>query len=198
LPDKTSNPYMELTFGMFRTGILGYGGGPSVIPLIRHEAVVRYNWLSDEEFGEVLALANALPGPIATKMAAYLGYREKGVLGAIVAVLAHILPTCIAMIALLSAVTFLSSSKVVAGMIAGVTPVIAVMLGTMAYEFGEKAVKGLGIYAGIGFFAVSFLLLESFQIHPAIVIILFLAYGTVHFKTVAKLKKQRRDKEGSA
>lgn len=198
MPDKTSNPYMELTFGMFRTGILGYGGGPSVIPLIRHEAVVRYNWLSDNEFGEVLALANALPGPIATKMAAYLGYREKGVLGAIVAVLAHILPTCIAMIALLSAVTFLSSSKVVAGMIAGVTPVIAVMLGTMAYEFGEKAVKGLGIYAGIGFFAVSFLLLESFQIHPAIVIILFLAYGTVHFKTVAKLKKQRRDKEGSA
>lgn len=198
MPDKTSNPYMELTFGMFRTGILGYGGGPSVIPLIRHEAVVRYNWLSDDEFGEVLALANALPGPIATKMAAYLGYREKGVLGAIVAVLAHILPTCIAMIALLSAVTFLSSSKVVAGMIAGVTPVIAVMLGTMAYEFGEKAVKGLGIYAGIVFFAVSFLLLESFQIHPAIVIILFLAYGTVHFKTVAKLKKQRRDKEGSA
>ncbi|WP_411830623.1 chromate transporter [Paenibacillus lautus] len=196
--DNNSNPYIELTFGMFRTGILGYGGGPSVIPLIRHEAVVRYNWLSDDEFGEVLALANALPGPIATKMAAYLGYREKGVLGAIVAVLAHILPTCIAMIALLSAVTFLSSSKVVAGMIAGVTPVIAVMLGTMAYEFGEKAVKGLGIYAGIGFFVVSFLLLESFQIHPALVIMLFLAYGTVHFKTVAKLKKQRRDKEGSA
>ncbi len=198
MDDKNSNPYMELTFGMFRTGILGYGGGPSVIPLIRHEAVVRYGWLSDDEFGEVLALANALPGPIATKMAAYLGYREKGVLGAVVAVFAHILPTCIAMIALLSAVTFLSSSKVVAGMIAGVTPVIAVMLGTMAYEFGEKAVKGLGIYAGIGFFLVSFLLLESIQIHPALVIMLFLAYGTVHFRTVAKLKKQRRDKEGSA
>jgi len=198
LDDKHSKPYIELTFGMFRTGILGYGGGPSVIPLIRHEAVVRYGWLSDDEFGEVLALANALPGPIATKMAAYLGYREKGVLGAVVAVLAHILPTCIAMIALLSAVTFLSSSKVVAGMIAGVTPVIAVMLGTMAYEFGEKAVKGLGIYAGIGFFVLSFLLLESIQIHPALVIMLFLAYGTVHFRTVAKLKKQRRDKEGSA
>ncbi len=198
MDDKNSNPYMELTFGMFRTGILGYGGGPSVIPLLRHEAVVRYGWLSDDEFGEVLALANALPGPIATKMAAYLGYREKGVLGAVVSVLAHILPTCIAMIALLSAVTFLSSSKIVAGMIAGVTPVIAVMLGTMAYEFGEKAVKGLGIYAGIGFFVVSFLLLESIQIHPALVIMLFLAYGTVHFRTVAKLKKQRRDKEGSA
>ncbi|WP_349774647.1 chromate transporter [Paenibacillus lactis] len=196
--NNRSNPYIELTIGMFRTGILGYGGGPSVIPLIRHEAVVRYHWVNDDEFGEVLALANALPGPIATKMAAYLGYREKGVLGAIIAVIAHIFPTCIAMVALLSAVTFLSSSKIVAGMIAGVTPVIAVMLGTMAYEFGEKAVKGLGIYVGIGLFVISFLLLETVQLHPAIVIVLFLAYGTVHFKVVAKLKKQRGDKEGSA
>lgn len=192
---KKSNPYIELTMSMFRTGILGYGGGPSVIPLIRYEAVTRYRWLDDDEFGEVLALANALPGPIATKMAAYLGYREKGILGAIVAVLAHILPTSIAMVALLSVVTVLSSSKVVAGMIAGVTPVIAVMLGTMAYEFGQKAVKGLGIYVGIGTFILSFLLLETVQIHPAIVIMLFLAYGTIHFRVVSKLKKQRQDKE---
>ncbi|WP_277883730.1 chromate transporter [Paenibacillus sp. N3/727] len=194
---KTGNTYLQLTIAMFRTGILGYGGGPSVIPLIRHEAVTRYKWLSNDEFGEVLALANALPGPIATKMAAYLGYQQKKSLGAIVAILAHILPTCIAMIALLSAVQYLSSSRIIAGMIAGVTPVIAVMLGTMAYEFGEKAVKGLGIYAGIGFFALSFALLETIQIHPAIVIVLFLMYGAVHFKVVGKMKKERREKEGA-
>lgn len=193
---KTGNTYVQLTIAMFRTGILGYGGGPSVIPLIRHEAVLRYKWLSNDEFGEVLALANALPGPIATKMAAYLGYQQKKSIGAIVAVLAHILPTCIAMIALLSAVQYLSSSKIIAGMIAGVTPVIAVMLGTMAYEFGEKAVTGLGKYAGIGFFALSFLLLETIQLHPAIVIVLFLAYGTAHFKVVAKMKKERRERKG--
>lgn len=193
---KSGNTYLNLTLAMFRTGILGYGGGPSVIPLIRHEAVMRYKWISNDEFGEVLALANALPGPIATKMAAYLGYQQKKTLGAIVAILAHILPTCLAMIVLLSAVQYLSSSKIIAGMIAGVTPVIAVMLGTMAYEFGEKAVKGLGKYAGIGFFVLAFLLLETIEIHPAIVIILFLAYGAVHFKIVAKMKKERRDKEG--
>ncbi|WP_422660009.1 chromate transporter [Paenibacillus sp. EC2-1] len=195
--NKKGNTYLDLTFAMFRTGILGYGGGPSVIPLIRHEAVIRYQWLSNDEFGEVLALANALPGPIATKMAAYLGYQQKKSLGAIVAILAHILPTCIAMIFLLSAVQYLSSSKIIAGMIAGVTPVIAVMLGTMAYEFGEKAVKGLGKYAGVGFFLLAFLLLEMIEVHPALVIILFLAYGAVHFKVVAKLKKERRDKEGA-
>lgn len=187
--------YWNLSAAMIRTGILGYGGGPSVIPLIRYEAVTRYKWLEDDEFGETLAIANALPGPIATKMAAYLGYRQKGVLGAIIAVLAHILPSSIAMVALLSAVQFLSTSKVVAGMIAAVTPVVAVMLGTMAYEFGEKAVKGLGKYVGVAFFIASLLLLQVIEIHPAIVIVLFLAYGAVHFRLLAKLKARRKERE---
>lgn len=190
------NNYTQLILSMMRTGILGYGGGPSVIPLIRHEAVIRYGWMTTEEFGETLALANALPGPIATKMAAYIGYRQKKTAGAIVAVLAHILPTALAMIALLSVVQILSTSTIFAGMIAGVTPVIAVMLGTMAYEFGERAVKGLGIYAGIGLFAVSFVLLEAVHIHPAIVILLFLAYGSVHFRLVRKWKKESRAEKG--
>ncbi|MDO7906600.1 chromate transporter [Paenibacillus sp. JX-17] len=193
---KTNKDYWDLTAAMVRTGILGYGGGPSVIPLIRYEAVNRYKWLPDEEFGETLAIANALPGPIATKMAAYLGYKQKGVLGAVVALIAHILPSSIAMIALLSAVTFLSDSPIIKGMIAAVTPVVAVMLGQMAYEFGEKAVKGLGKYLGIGFFIIAFLLLEGIRVHPAIVIILFLAYGAVHFRIVGRLKAKRQAKEG--
>lgn len=181
--------YVQLATAMFRTGILGYGGGPSVIPLIRHDAVNRYAWLNDDEFGETLAIANALPGPIATKMAAYLGYKRKGVGGAFISVLAHILPSCIAMIALLSAVNYLSGSKVVAGMIAGVSPVIAVMLGLMAYDFAQKAYKGLGKYIGVAFILLSLLLLEVLHIHPAIVIVFFLGYGTVHYRIIAKKKQ---------
>ncbi|MBW7477282.1 chromate transporter [Paenibacillus oenotherae] len=180
--------YGQIVWAMAKTGILGYGGGPSVIPLIRYEAVTRYRWLGDEEFGETLAIANALPGPIATKIAAYLGYRQKGVAGACAAVLAHILPSAIAMISLLSVVTLLSSSSVMQGMIAAVVPVVAVMLGMMAYEFGERAVKGLGKALGIVFFAVSFLLLQTFQVHPAIVVVIFLAYGAIHMKAMTRFK----------
>ena len=181
--------YVQLTTAMFRTGIIGYGGGPSVIPLIRHDAVTRYSWLNDDEFAETLAIANALPGPIATKMAAYLGYKLKGIRGAVISVLAHILPSCMAMIVLLSAVNYLSGSKVVAGMIAGVAPVIAVMLGMMAYEFAQKAYKGLGKYIGAAFILLALLLLEVLHLHPAIVIVLFLSYGTVHYRIVAKTKQ---------
>ncbi|OKP97476.1 transporter [Paenibacillus sp. P46E] len=174
---------------MCRTGILGYGGGPSVIPLIRHDAVTRYGWLTDDEFGETLAIANALPGPIATKMAAYLGYKLMGVRGAFLSVLAHILPSGIAMIALLSAVNYLSGSKIVGGMIAAVSPVIAVMLGLMAYEFAQKAFKGLGKRIGAAFLLLALVLLEVLHIHPAIVIVLFLGYGTIHYRVLAKKQK---------
>ncbi|RIX51518.1 chromate transporter [Paenibacillus nanensis] len=191
---KISNPYLQLSWAMMKTGVLGYGGGPSVIPLIRYEAVTHYKWLEDEEFGEILALANALPGPIATKMAAYLGYRKKGVLGAVVSVLAHIVPSGIAMVALLSAVQWLSGSAVVQGMIGAVIPVIAVMLGVMAYEFGEKAVKGLGLYVGIGSFALAFGLLQLAELHPAIVIIFFLAYGAFHMRMKDAWKKRREER----
>ncbi|MFC5469385.1 chromate transporter [Cohnella suwonensis] len=184
------NPYAQLVWAMGKTGILGYGGGPSVIPLIRYEAVTKYGWMDDEEFGEILAIANALPGPIATKMAAYLGYRQKGALGAVVSVLAHIVPSAVAMVALLAFVDYLSNSAVVQGMIVAVMPVISVMLGVMAYEFAKRAYKGLGRWMVIVFCAVSFGLFQLLSVHPAIVIVLFLAYGAVHYKLVDRWKNK--------
>ncbi|KRF01148.1 transporter [Paenibacillus sp. Soil766] len=186
------NAYVQIGTAMFRTGILGYGGGPSIVPLIRYEAVTRFKWMRDEEFMEVLAIANTLPGPIATKLAGYLGYRLKGGWGALLGVLAHILPTCVAMVGLYSFITFFSTSQVIKGMIAAVVPIVAVMLGVMAYEFGEKAIKGLGWPSGVTFFIVSFLLLQTFSVHPAIVIFMFLLYGAFHHKLKDKWTKSKK------
>ncbi|MDF2834480.1 MAG: transporter, partial [Paenibacillus sp.] len=99
------------------------------------------------------------------------------------------------MIALLSAVQWFSGSAIIQGMIGAVIPVIAVMLGVMAYEFGERAVKGLGIYAGIAFFALAFGLLQLVQLHPAIVIVAFLGYGAFHLRTSAAWKKRKEERQ---
>ncbi|PRS41242.1 transporter [Bacillus sp. NMCC46] len=186
--------YIELIIAMVRTGILGFGGGPSVIPLIRHEAVVKYQWINDDEFGETLAIANALPGPIATKMSAYLGYRLKGVSGAIVATAAHILPTCLAMVALVTLVSVLSSSQIIQNMIGAVTPVIAVLLGIMAYEFGQKTMKGFGMIFGIALFLLAFIGLQMLSIHPGIIVIIFLCYGAFHFKLKQRWNQTNKEK----
>ncbi|MDI3328713.1 MAG: chromate transporter [Alicyclobacillaceae bacterium] len=191
-----AGPYLDLVAAMVRTGLLGYGGGPSVIPLFRYEAVDRYGWMSDEEFGEILALANALPGPIATKLAAYLGYRLKGTAGATVAVLAHILPTSIAMVGLLGILYALRHSKVVEGMIDAVRPVIVVLLGLMAFEFVQKAGKGLGSVPALAFGLAALAALAVADVHPALVILAALVYGPFHLRVAARLKEWR-ERRGS-
>lgn len=167
-------PYVELAIGFARTGVTGYGGGPSTIPLIEFEAVQKYKWVTEEEFGEILALANTLPGPIATKMAAYVGYKVKGGLGAAVAILAHVLPSIIAMLALLGVLYRFRNSPIVSGMVQGVTPVVGYMLAEMAYRFFQKGHKGLGLSKMLSLSIVSLLVVQFIGLHPGILIAAFL------------------------
>ena len=86
------NEIIALFVAFAKVGILGYGGGHSMIPLIQFEAVDNYRWLSFEEFTDALAMANALPGPITTKMSLLVGYKVAGIAGGGVSVLGLLAP----------------------------------------------------------------------------------------------------------
>lgn len=90
--------YWELFLAFFIPNIIGYGGGPAIIPLIEAEVVGRYDWMTAQTFAETLALGNALPSPIATKMAGYVGYEVAGIGGAFIAVAATVIPTLLLML----------------------------------------------------------------------------------------------------
>ncbi|MED2974910.1 chromate transporter [Fictibacillus sp. B-59209] len=182
--------YLQLFIAFFRSGILGYGGGPSSIPLVHKEVVGKFKWMNDEEFGDVLALGNALPGPINTKMAGYIGYRVAGLSGMLVALLSSILPTIILMIVLLTSLAQYKDQPWVQGMTKGVLPVVAVMLAVLTWQFFTSAKKGLGVKLSLIHVAAGILLLQLMRIHPAILIGVLLAY--------ALLKPTRKDKEKSS
>ncbi|WP_248925149.1 chromate transporter [Paenibacillus hamazuiensis] len=129
----------QLFIGFFRATMLGFGGGPSIIPLYENEAVKTYGWLTTEEFGQALALGNTLPGPIATKLSAFIGYRVAGWLGAAVAVSAVVMPTALVMIALVGIMSKLNGNSYVKGMVRGVQPVIFVMMAMLAFDFAKYA-----------------------------------------------------------
>lgn len=178
---------LDIFMAFFRVGILGYGGGPSSIPLVHKEVVDKYKWMDTDEFGDVLALGNALPGPIATKMAGYIGYRVGGILGMITALAATMVPTIVLMIILLTALNTFKDQPWVAGMTKAVVPVVAVMLATLTWDFVKKSSKSsLGWGWTLLFVAVSLILLEFVNIHPAIIIFVLL--------TAALLKKDKADK----
>jgi chromate transporter len=167
----------HLFVAFFRVGMLGYGGGPASIPLVHKEVVERYKWLSDDDFSDILALGNALPGPIATKMAGYIGYRVGGYLGMVNAVIATIFPTIVLMVLLLTVLNAYREKPWVQGMASAVVPVVGVMLGVLTWDFVKKSKKSLGWKITIVLLAGSVLLLSVLGIHPAIVIGAMLGYA---------------------
>ncbi|MEH7235259.1 chromate transporter [Bacillus sp. JJ1562] len=169
--------YWQIFLAFFIPGIVGYGGGPSSIPLVENEVVGRYGWLTVSEFSEVLALGNSLPGPIATKMAGYIGYEVGGIPGSIIAVFATVAPSLILMIVLLGFLYKHKDSPKVKRMSSYVRPAIAVLLGTLTISFFTTSYADAGIWQTIIIIVVSFVLMEKLKVHPAYVIIGALGYG---------------------
>ncbi|MGI2327895.1 chromate transporter [Planococcus sp. YIM B11945] len=169
--------YWSIFLAFFIPGILGYGGGPASIPLVEKEVVDRYGWMSTQEFGEVLAFGNALPGPIATKMAGYIGYMEGGILGSIVGLFASVAPSLFLMLILMATLMKYKDSPQVKNITKLIRPIIAVLLGAMTLQFFMASTDSFGGIQTVVLIAVSYWMLEIRKIHPAFVILLALAYG---------------------
>ncbi|TDL31425.1 chromate transporter [Jeotgalibacillus sp. S-D1] len=171
--------YWSIFLAFFIPGILGYGGGPASIPLVEKEVVDRYGWMTTQEFGEVLAIGNALPGPIATKMAGYIGYMEGGVLGSAVALFATIAPSLLLMLVLMVTLLKYKDSPQVKNITKLIRPVIAVLLGAMTVQFFITSTESSGAVQTIILTIISFWMLEVKKVHPAFVILLAIVYGGV-------------------
>ncbi|WP_413303983.1 chromate transporter [Bacillus sp. 1P10SD] len=171
--------YWHIFLAFFIPGIVGYGGGPASIPLVENEVVDHYGWMTVPEFSEVLALGNSLPGPIATKMAGYIGYEQGGVLGSIVGIFATVAPSLLLMIVLLGILYKYKDSPKVKRMTNYIRPTIAVMLGVMAFSFFSTSYSDSGVLQTLILVGVSFFLLEKLKVHPAYVIMGSLIYGGI-------------------
>ncbi|ANU26223.1 chromate transporter [Planococcus versutus] len=165
----------------FRTGMLGFGGGPAVIPLLQKEVVERYQWMNDDEFGDTIALSNTMPGPIATKLAGYIGYKVGGVWGLLTALAASVIPTVLLMVLLLGVLQRYKDVPWVQNMSQTVVPVVAVMLGVLAWNFVQQSQKALGWKIAIFLIVISVLLLEVIGLHPAILIAILIAVVLIPF-----------------
>ena len=171
--------YIQLFLAFFIPGIVGYGGGLSSIPLVENEVVNRYGWMTTSEFSEVLALGNALPGPITTKMAGYIGFEIGGILGAAVAIFATVGPSLLLMIVLLRVIYRFKDSPKVKMLSKIILPAIAILMGKLAYDFFQTSYLSNGLWETFFIVIISLLLLEKWKVHPAFVIAGGLAFGAI-------------------
>lgn len=158
---------LPILWSFLKIGAVGYGGGPSMIPLFQAEVVDRHGWMTEAQFLDALAAGNALPGPIATKMAVYIGYQVGGASGAIAGFVGVLLPSTVLMLALAAFLLRYSEHPRVEGALKAVRPVVVGMLAYVAIDMAPASIDGW-LAAGLGLAAIGLLFLK---VHPAWVIV---------------------------
>jgi chromate transporter len=172
-----------------RVAFFSWGGGPASLALMQREttsafwtppgATAPVPWLTPAEFADAVAMGNALPGPIAPQVSAYVGYKLAGLPGAAAAALGTVLPTTILMLFMVMYLFKIKDSTTMQSMLRAVRPVVVGMLLWTAYDmayavFGAER-HGWGGAMTVGwdkllFVIVAFGLLTCTKINPAFII----------------------------
>ena len=86
---------LKLFLTFMKIGLFAFGGGHAMIPLIEHDCVEKKKWITHDEMMNLTIIAESTPGPISINCATYVGYKQKGLLGAIIATIGMVLPSLI-------------------------------------------------------------------------------------------------------
>lgn len=135
---------LQIFWVFSKVGVLAYGGGPSMIPLMQQE-VVNAGWLTSQDFVDALALGNALPGPIATKMSLYVGFKLAGIPGALAGLLGTVGPSGVLMLILALFFLQLKDSPTIQAALVAVRPTVVGLLIWTAYDLGDKVLRTQGM-----------------------------------------------------
>jgi len=122
--------YLELLVGFLKVGCFAFGGAYGAIPLIR-DIVMSYGWLSDEMLTYMIAVSESTPGPIMVNLATYVGSSQAGLLGAVIATLAVVLPSFLIILLVTALLKTVLKNKYVQAILRGLKPcVIGIVLAT--------------------------------------------------------------------
>lgn len=156
-------PLLQLFLSFAKVGSLGWGGGPSMIPLMQVE-VERHGWMTPLEFADALALGNALPGPIATKVSTLVGYKIAGLPGAAFATLGLLVPSTLLIVGLYISLSMFKDSTAVASVLRGVRPAVVALLVFVAFQVSTVSLISLPT---LGIAIGCLVAVMMWNVHPA-------------------------------
>ena len=87
------NLLLDLFLSFARIGLFTFGGGYAMISLIEHTCVEKKRWITHDEMMNITVIAESTPGPIAINCATFVGYKQKGLAGAVAATTGIVLPS---------------------------------------------------------------------------------------------------------
>lgn len=133
--------YIELFFGFLKVGCFSFGGAYAAIPLIR-EVVFQYGWITEEKLTYMIAVSESTPGPIMVNLATYVGSSQAGMLGALIATFATVLPAFLVILVIAKIMKNVMENKYVQAIMQGIAPcVIGIILATGFYMTVQNCLK---------------------------------------------------------
>ncbi len=184
---STGKQYWELFLVFFKIGAFTFGGGYAMIPLIRREVVEKKVWLSDDEFMDMLAIAQSMPGPISLNTALFVGNKRLGFKGSLFSGAGIILPSFIVILLIAMVFTQFKENTIVERIFRGIRPAVVALIAAPLLGLGKSAgvnLKNLWIPLSV---ALSVWLLK---ISPVYVILVAVLLGTSHYLFVKKTLKK--------
>lgn len=147
---------IDLFCTFFRIGAFTFGGGYAMLSLIQREVVDNKKWATDEEVLDYYAVAQCTPGVIAVNTATFVGYKQKGALGAIFATAGVIVPSLIIICIIAAALQNFMQYTIVQHIFGGIRVAVAVLIINAVITMGKKAIKDkLCVFLALAAFAVS-------------------------------------------
>lgn len=115
--------YLLLFWEFFKIGLFSFGGGYSMIPLMK-EACLRNNWIDEDMLLNYIGVSESTPGPIAINMATFIGASQGGILGSIIATLGAVLPSFIIILIIAIVLKGFMKNKYIQATLKGMRPVV--------------------------------------------------------------------------
>lgn len=120
----------SIFYSFLKIGAFTFGGGYAMIPLIEAEMIQKRGWLSREEFINQLTIAQSVPGPIALNTAVFVGYKTRGMKGALAALVGVIIPSFFIILLIATCFTDFKDNTTVAAAFKGMRPAVVALIAT--------------------------------------------------------------------
>lgn len=133
------NILIELFVTFLKIGTFTVGGGPSMLPLVEKYAVYDKKWITKEEFVDMIALTQSIPGPIAVDTSVYIGYKVAGIAGSIAAVFGAVFSAYVAILIIAIYFVNISQNKNVEAIFKGIRPAVVALLAVPVLRMGKSS-----------------------------------------------------------
>lgn len=174
----------------FTLSMFTFGGGFVIVPLMKKKFVDELHWVEEKEMMDLVAIAQSSPGAIAVNGSIIIGYRLKGIVGALVNILATVLPPLIILTIISYCYDAFRSSAVVSFAMRGMQAAVAAVIVDVVFNM----IKGLIVErnrVGIVVMILALIANTVFKVNILILIVVCGAIGTVNTMSREKARKER-------